>query len=96
MRCQNCDTMVLDSERMCPVCRQKVVATSGPKRPFFSAVFMILGAAIMGGPSLPDNARKSGIDWNKVLWAGVGGGIGGVIGTFMDRVFRGVRGPYET
>jgi hypothetical protein len=95
MRCQNCDTMVLDSERACPVCRQKVVGISGPKRPLFSPVFMILGAAILGGPAVSGKPGKSGIDWNKVLWAGVGGGIGGVVGSFMDRVFRGVKGPYE-
>jgi hypothetical protein len=92
MRCTNCDTMVMPSDPICPVCRQRVRVASGVSgRPVFTSICMCLALAFAMSQSKKPLAGRTSIDWAEVGTAGIFGGIGATIGGVLDWLFLGRR-----
>lgn len=90
MRCLNCHAVALDTDTRCASCGAPLSAPSYRKpeaaKPFFSIVFLVVGAAVYNAASPPAQAvaKARGINMEHALGAGLVGGICAMVGGVFD------------
>jgi hypothetical protein len=94
MRCLNCQTVFLDTDKFCPACRTPVSAPGNQRpeqaRPIIAMIFLVAGAVGYNFLFPPDAAAPTygGINLQHAFTAGLVGGLCAVVGWVLDILWK--------